>query len=105
MSYMVLVSWVRGGLVWVVLVDGVLVHAVPVHISRVHAALVRIALRFVVVLAQAYVHQLSDPYSAKWVDLAVHTRIVLVAMGTVCYSAPPCLRSCLRNCLSLTPLW
>ena len=87
--------------------DDVLVHAAPVHISRVHAALVQIAVRFVVVvvvLAQAYVHQLSDPYSAKRAGLAVYTRIVLVAVGTVCYSAPPCLRSCLRNCLSLNPL-
>jgi len=104
--------------VWVGLVDAVPVDSVPkfvapvrvapVRVAPVRVAPVQIAARFVVVvvvLAQAYVHQLSDPYSAKRADLAVCTRTILVAVGTVCYSAPPCLRDCLRNCFSLNPLW
>ena len=113
------VSWVCGVLVWVVLVDAVPVDSVPVdsvpkfvapvrvapvRVAPVRVAPVQIAVSFVVVVV-AQAHQPDVPYSAKRADLAAHTRTVLVAVGTVCYSAPPCLRYCLRYCLSLTPFW
>ena len=102
------VEYILGQYQWQYRAHAQMVHAALVYFAPVYAVLVPVAPVHIaadVVLAQAYVHHPNVPYSAKRVDPAVYTRIVLVAVGTVCYSAPPCLRYCLRNCFSLNPLW